>query len=443
MLRDRLPAMQDSFIPKTAKAQGITNGYIATEKETGDTFILKQFYKSIAKLPKEIAYDPDAFGRVLNDRDDGMTELLGSTLYQLLLYNRAPKEALVLPDQNNSDSLYVRSKFFANAVTLSSFTKGIHGWDVLSDKVLRQVEGFEKAIAACHMLGESDYHAGNLMVQNGTTIVKIDNGKSFVENYEDFGTMVNKTYNSFSSHGYAKAIADGNLPFSIEKYSQALNQMLSQYDEKQMEAAVDQKFAELEKAGFDLKGLSDLGYNGLKEFYKKKVRQNVANMRGIAKSAEIVTKFSNVSPEFKSGGWLEDFAKSPIKDPVAYAAHNNIQIEGQNALEWAYNNRYKIKITETTSLDPMEYIANEKKKLSLPLSKSEVEFVVRAEELGFTNAKGKGMKVILEEANIALHPEKQIITRMQLQEQAAMMALTSLVDKFVAETTNGQVTEKK
>lgn len=47
-------------------------------------------------------------------------------------------------------------------------------------------------------------------------------------------------------------------------------------------------------------------------------------MKEIARAADTVAKFSNVSPEFKNGQWLETFAESPIKDPVAYAAHHNI-----------------------------------------------------------------------------------------------------------------------
>ena len=29
----------------------------------------------------------------------------------------------------------------------------------------KKVEGFEKLVASCHMLGELDYHANNIMVQ--------------------------------------------------------------------------------------------------------------------------------------------------------------------------------------------------------------------------------------------------------------------------------------
>ncbi|WP_341794990.1 hypothetical protein [Rickettsia endosymbiont of Rhinocyllus conicus] len=37
-------------------------------------------------------------------------------------------------------------------------------------------------------------------------------------------------------------------------------------------------------------------------------------------------------------------ANSPMQDPVAYTAHNDIQIEGKNALQWAHENNYKIEI---------------------------------------------------------------------------------------------------
>ncbi|WP_342270920.1 hypothetical protein [Candidatus Tisiphia endosymbiont of Parasteatoda lunata] len=67
-------------------------------------------------------------------------------------------------------------------------------------------------------------------------------------------------------------------------------------------------------------------------------------MKEIARAADTVAKFSNVPPEFKNGQWLETFAKSPIKDPVAYAGHHNIEIEGKSALQWASEHDYQIKV---------------------------------------------------------------------------------------------------
>ncbi|WCR56691.1 MAG: hypothetical protein PG979_000748 [Rickettsia asembonensis] len=43
------------------------------------------------------------------------------------------------------------------------------------------------------MLGEVDYHAGNLMVQDGKTITKIDHGRYFLAFHKDFGSMIQST----------------------------------------------------------------------------------------------------------------------------------------------------------------------------------------------------------------------------------------------------------
>lgn len=119
-------------------------------------------------------------------------------------------------------------------------------------------------------------------------------------------------------------------------------------------------------------------------------------MKEIARAADTVAKFSNVSPEFKNGQWLETFAESPIKDPVAYAAHHNIEIEGKSALQWASEHDYQIKVPaqpvtttvqeqqwqksqdgkwqevevsmpkvqkSVTSLNPTEYVADVEKRL--------------------------------------------------------------------------------
>ncbi len=361
MLRDKTIASQSEFIEKGAKQAGISAGYVAQEDGTGNIFILKQFYKTHNECLK--IKDQKQQTQAINDRRDGVQELIGSTMYQFLLYDQAPKEELVKPDKEHQNSLYVRSKFFNNVVQLAEFS-GLAGATRVraDDKNLKKLEGFEKVIAACHMLGEGDYHAGNLMVQDGKTVNKIDHGRSFIIYHQDFGAMVQSTSAMFSypGVGYGAAIKAGNLSFSINKYSESLNQMIKQFDEKQMEAIVDQKIDELKKSGFDPKGITGLAkfkdneyaaitinnFDDLRKFYKDNIRENLTNMKEVAKSAEIVTKFSNVLPEFKQGGWLEVFANSPIKDPVEYAAHNNIQIEGKNALDWAYENDYQIKVSK-------------------------------------------------------------------------------------------------
>ncbi|WP_342260047.1 hypothetical protein [Candidatus Tisiphia endosymbiont of Metellina segmentata] len=359
MLRDRITVKNTEFTKKGNKQAGVSAGYIAKETATGNTFMLKRFYKqhrSCLALQGEKQQQ-----QALADRDDGVRELIGSSMYQFLLYDRTPKEALVVSDQVNSPSIAIRSKFFNNVVQLAEFAKGTYTTSIgANDQKLKELEGFEKVIAACHMLGELDYHAGNLMVQDGKTVTKIDHGRSFEMFHQDFAAMIEATHKMFSENAvnYTKAIKVGNLSFNIEKYSKALAQMTNQLNDQQIDAIIDQKVDELKKHGFspeglivaarfegnkfELKQIND--FNELSTFYKEHIKENLNNMKEVARAADIVAKFSNVSPEFKNGQWLETFAESPIKDPVAYAAHHNIKIEGKSALQWASEHDYQIKV---------------------------------------------------------------------------------------------------
>ena len=489
MARDKLSAQEGNFRRKEdkegEKPGGLSQGYIATEKETGKTFILKHVYKSSKDVPAGDRQDQDNL-----DRQDGVRELLGSTMYQLLLYDRAPKEGLVIPDGQDPNHFYVRSKFFTNETiptkptTLSEFSGVPPPENYLnSTSTLQALEGFEKVNAACDLLGEADYHAGNLMVQDGRTITKIDHGKSFILAYKDFGSMARSKYAMFETCGYTQAIKDGNFSFSVEKYSQAINQMLDQYDEQQMEAIIDKRFDELEKAGFDPRDTAVFpvgseerrvnSFDELKQCYKDQMRSRITIMRDIAKSTEIISKFSNMPPEFMNGGWLEAIAMSEIQDPVAYAAHYDIQIEGQNALEWAYNNNYKIKTPaqhtkETTteerwqqdadnkwhkeksvitrdsigteSLDPIEYITRTKQQNGLTLSQSEEEFLVKATVLNLTDSSGRSLTSI--SSSYGFVPNQNTTARMHAQDQANADAILNLIDSYTEELTKVVTTEK-
>lgn len=340
-LRDRAVAEQESFQAKGAKTAGITAGYIATEKTTGETFILKQFFKD--KNDCQTAQD-------VQNRNDGVQEFIGATIYQFLLYDRAPKEQLVVPDQDNPRSLYVRSKFFKDVKPLSGFLKTKPGTNIIpNSSKLKNLEGFEKVVAACHILGESDYHAGNMMVTKDGIVTKIDHGRSFWHFHKDFSSMIESTDRSFKNLGYAKIIQNGMLAFDVEKYSASLNQMLSQLSEEQIDKIIDQRVDELSKAGFNPEGLTAKprfssegvgrehpinNFDDLRTVYKEITKENLRNMQEIAKQVEIVAKFSNVAPEFKKGGWVKALAESSEKDPIQYAIKHNIKIDGIDAKQY-------------------------------------------------------------------------------------------------------------
>lgn len=341
-LRDKAVAEEREFQHRGEKSSGMSSGYVATETETGQTFLLKQFFKQQSDCGKEGGES----SQDRTNRSDGVRELIGATMYQFLLYDHAPKEQLVTG--KDKKSLYVRSKFFEDVEQLETALAPLNQNAKAQDKI----EGFEKVIAACHILGDSDYHARNIMVTKDHKATKIDHGKSFMVWHADFASMIVATNDKFKRRGYYHAIANGNLTFDIEKYSAALNQMVTQLSEAQINAIVDQRIAELKKEGFNPQGLYAAraldaegsiqakriedtdpvkGWNNLSGVYKEIITDNLKKMKDIAKQVEIVAKFSNVTPEFKKGGWLKAFAESNEKDPIKFAIYHKIKIDGRNA----------------------------------------------------------------------------------------------------------------
>ena len=340
MLRDKSVAKETDFTSKSEKEKGVSAGYIATENETDKTFILKKFYKN----------DVDAITeQEEQDRGDGVREFIGSSLYEALLYDRAPKEQLVVSSEGEkAKHLYIRSKFFDNVESLES---------VLKKDNPPKIEGFEKLVAACNILGEFDYHNNNILVQKtfdneGREIfqaVKIDHGRSFYDVYTNFESMIDNTSSTFIVCDYGKNIDEGKLTFDVKEYSKALNQMIAQFDDNHINNIVDQKVSELKKAGFNPK---DTGIvydvnkklvkvNNFEELalnIKQRIKQNIEGMKDVAKNVEIISKFSNVTEEFKNGGWLEAFANSKEKDAISFAKTNKIKIEGKIAFIWAGQN---------------------------------------------------------------------------------------------------------
>lgn len=374
-LEDKVVAHQNEFLKKGNKEIGHFTGYIASRESTNDTFLLKQFYKS-----EEGCFSEDNIGsprQAVDNRICAIQGLIAAPMYELLLYARASKEALVQPNESNLNSLYIRSKFLKGAVLLSEFSRKNSAEAAreyqdqpiikfYSDsQALQKLDGFEKVIAACQIQGDRDCTAENLMVQTQVAdgkewniVVKIDHGLSFIDYILNFANMVDLLYHYFTSTlYYYEAMKNGNLSFNIEKYNEALKQMLPQLNENQVDSIVDNKVDVLKKYGFDLKGIKLMrceenitsftpinSFDDLREYYKENIKAHLTNMREIAVSVDIVSKFSNVSSDFKKGQWLETFANSSIKDPIAYAAHHNIEIEGKNALKWAYMHEHKIKI---------------------------------------------------------------------------------------------------
>lgn len=435
LLRDKSIAHEEEYT-YLRDSEGSADAYIAQENATTNTFILKKFYKNVEageKAIKALPYESlNAQIKKIHDMQQerifSVRELIASDIYEMLLFDRAPKAQLVIGSDKNI--LYVRSKFFQGTnTTLSEFSQTFDTSSNISDDSLsndgsssyqwldpnnpklRKILGFEKAIASCHIMGEDDYHIGNFMVQtlkgghqiDNQIIMKIDHGRSFLTFHKDFTTLIDSLNNSFEYFEYQQAINNQNLIFNVGEYLNTLNSMLNAHDEDRINNIIDRVINTLEiqqfnasklyaTYKFDQKERIKIEINDFKklsDFHKELLSVSFKNMKEIVKDIEIVNNFSNVDENFKNGKWITSIQQYPLenKSPILYASMNNIQINGQNALIWAMDNKYAIKrLTKnsdpiictydtTEILDPIEYILDHKGKKELELSQDENEFM--------------------------------------------------------------------
>jgi hypothetical protein len=433
LYQDRSILAQNAFTDKGGKSDGITGGYEATDKN-GNVFLLKNFFKS-AKHCKT-RYDS-------LERKDAINEFVIAGIYRYIMPDRAPREHLVQGDElgefkikqigsegkllrndtvPTKDMLFVRSKFFQDAKPMAD----------LPAAEISKGKGFAKTVAGCIIGGEADYHRGNLMFSGkDNNFLKIDHGRSFEERYEDFSSFIKATNINFNHFGYNHNITELSLKFDATEFKDSLKQMVSSLNAEQVDNMVDQRLAELKKEGLDPRGITlDYRFNNVasqwqerttnsrdKEFwmdrnsiaiptnlsvedsyeqlglhYKHFLNSSLASTKEIVANLEIIDKFSK-SPKgfdlkkFKEGGWLEQTAnfKCDIKDPVLFAAHNNIMIEDKNPLIWARDNNYKIKqykfdsregkVVVAAALFPSNYILKYKGDTNQKLSETEKEFL--------------------------------------------------------------------
>ncbi|MEY4464152.1 MAG: hypothetical protein RLZZ81_1123 [Pseudomonadota bacterium] len=388
LLKDRYVRTESEFVEEGYKERGNTSGYVAKDKDTEKTYILKEFKKDL---------QPGQPGQYYMDRVEGITEFISGTLFERLLYDRAPRISLVKSEKHHN-SLYVSSKFFESIKSLAEFGDGYGNFISPSSEKLQQIKGFEKVIAACHLLGEIDYHAANLMVQSVTDdkgksediITKIDHGKSFIRIHKDFGALLKALNGDLKNRQieYIDAIENGNLKFNVTDFSTALKQMLEGLDIEQANNIIDKKVAELKEEGLkpQIPYLQVDSFESLSDHFKHFLATNLERMKDISEDIQIVANFTNVDEKFKNGRWVSEMVHSGFTDPISFASDRGIKINNQEPLEWAQQNNYKIKKVglsvinnrmkyNVTKEEPMSYIINFKNEHKLELSKSEKVFL--------------------------------------------------------------------
>jgi len=403
---DRAVATTEDFESSGKKEAGLSAGYQATRKSDTQMekqkFMLKHGVRKMEHLPEEDSLwkeDREKRARQIIDRRDLVGEYVMAPLYNRLLFDRAPIIELVnsqgeliksestgivtvKPDKSNKD-IYIRSKFMdATFQMLGNFSgnpdpKGYY-IDAKSPK-LKEVEGFEKVMAACFMLGELDYHAGNIGVvekkdESGKVhyiAVKIDHGKSAIVGYSNERALREGMINRFRLFGYSNKNGDMVLPFSALKLKESIDEMLK-ISKDEIANLIGSRFDLLQKAGFDLKGMNFLseenGYTTPTEFknldkakqlYIDRLIKRIAVMQEFSNTLDIVAKSD--APDFiKEGDWVNELG---TLDPIEWAIKSKFKIEGLDPVIWAIRNGYKIK-----SLDPEVWIKHK----SYPIDKSAV-----------------------------------------------------------------------
>jgi len=279
-LRDQSPAEASGFKKTDDIKEGLQTGYYAIENASKSLFLIKSL-------------NPRAYNSASNE---GNTELLSGDLYSLLIYNRAPKIALV---PGNA----LRSKIFPKVMKLSDFLRQDRDG-------LKKIYGFEKVMAACQLLGEVDFHLGNLMVRpmdDGSgrfELLKIDHGKSFRKfpgNFKDFIRSLLIPDQGISL--YRDPVANGKLTFNIHEYARALNDMLIILSDDKVDAIIKKRIDEIRKINRNFNYDTD------------SLKEHISNMRRYAKIlGEISKKIADSEdcPEkqrLENGLWLKKLDK--------------------------------------------------------------------------------------------------------------------------------------
>ncbi|MDG1436984.1 MAG: hypothetical protein P8P83_04330 [Rickettsiaceae bacterium] len=210
---------------ESEKTEGVSAGSIATKTKSGNKSVLKVVYKSNDEIAKELeavqeniktlkaleqskkATQKDLtdlknyknqeleLQQKSTDRDDFVREQVSSRFYKLLLHDDAHTVQLVTQEQD--DKLYLSGKFFDDVELLTKFSGSDDPGLVNSTTKLQKLKGVEKIFAACHIMGETDYHSDNLMVDSQNNLKKIDHGKSLLRDAKDFSSVVTTIYTDF------------------------------------------------------------------------------------------------------------------------------------------------------------------------------------------------------------------------------------------------------
>lgn len=375
LFEDKRVATTAEFGGKGKKEAGVSEGYVAKRTTDDKTHMIKQAFKTPEDLERMQQRDKMLFRG--SDQDtfrnvDLLTEYVMGPLYQRVLYDRAPVIEMVLEagedktkigteelSVTQGKNIYIRSKFLDNFQMLGHYTgnEDPSGSQVNRDEVAKakvaDIQGFEKVIASCLMMGELDYHAGNIGVvttkgEDGKdvhTAVKIDHGRSDLA-YRDEASLVTKFMEDYKDFGYAEL----GMPFDPAKFKEAIDQM-TKVSHEEIERTIKVRADQLEAQGFKFQRLNaDLQIeNSTKDRFVgdtvRRISRNIGVMEDLSKSLGELAREDMPDVLKKDFFAAVDAAKSAkcntIKEwtdkgaHISWAIDNNKKINGQDPLKYA------------------------------------------------------------------------------------------------------------
>lgn len=350
LLRDRTTAKQTDFTLRSAK-DGLSAGYVGDRVIDKKRHILKGAFKKISRDSYDLStYDGQySYLTHFHERKDFVTEHLTSRIYERILPNRAPVINLASGEGADQDKVYLTSKFFDGFQTLTEHTEKPYGaLDPLHPR-LRNIQGFEKVIAACTFAGETDYHPNNIGVvpslsKDGSVerdemgnqiyqVVKIDHGKSLMT-FQSEAHMRHDLYSKIMQYQYY------NIKFSLQKYREAMEANI-QITDDEIDKFTAKSVSDIRAAGLEFKGMIETAQSGMSEEERLlksfsdmiKVRRDQA--KGLVSTLKILEKVKGVSQEWKDGRWILEVNSH---NPILWAHYTSKKIDGKPAIEWAYEN---------------------------------------------------------------------------------------------------------
>ncbi len=206
-------------------------------KEELQKFFLK------ATILKQLNWNAKA--KDIEARNNAIHEFLTEKIYQSLL---GYGSGMILRESEDEQSLQLIDPKIPDIIRLdSSFgsSLGIPN-SVFQLPKFESLENFEKTVAACNILGETNYGIGALLVKN-SVVIKLDHDNSVLTCHKTFASLMKAIHINFVTFKHNTGMH--HLVFDVTKYHKSLTGLLSQLNQERIVESIDHSIAELQKSG--------------------------------------------------------------------------------------------------------------------------------------------------------------------------------------------------